>query len=770
MTIPSIPPTPKPKITSAPITQRTIEATPSLAAAAYQMPLGKDDNANLTQIAGLVSKNKELSMLDDAKAQREYARLDPNIQEALKNLWGNASYLPKQEDNKIDVGDLFRMGKNIVASPFKALFKGVEEYTRAIRFAPDVLGGLATGGLEFKDLMRGKTWQEMWDGRSMFDRRGIEELTKVHGHARVYIASKLLSGASLGEIVDGYGPIDKDFEAAFADALDPDSGFNSIMDQVQSTHMDIGRELMRSIYNVKSSYGLGRNSQKAFSTQAKTMNLVYEIALDPLTYLSAGTVNIAKYGIKGARVIKANEALTKMAEVSGPDIVRIMEMPGVKEYWDELGSHVKTLAENRGVADSVAASQAREQIKKKFWLFDSEDKLKILSDAKIFNHQDATRYFGNGSTDSISNYVKISRGRLDGTTFYADGALIARQYRIGSSKIADDVLKSFGLRKPVAAETQAKISEEVKQAGFTGKTEPGAFDTVATTDLRAGFINKLLRLFERAPNGEIIHMDENAYKSVGTFYRYARLILPKMHAKALSEEFLASDMANRFMLIRGVYMGIMQKVGLDHIVGGPEVMENTIARLGAEGGHFGVQLAEEVPEHFKASLDAVNNEELTKAIGGKLLLDTGPVQFNQLRNFISGLNIPELKTIFADGKIEAKSNNKMLKVRHIGGMTEKAIVDKFMKNWTFFTLAPQLGVRSAIDEGFMHFLTLPGSILRKYVFGEGRAYGNFRAAFTGQNDQLGMIKDFFLRRVGKSPIQFYEKASAAAAKEANVAA
>lgn len=788
MSYPIQPVEPKPKFVN--FSQRTIDATPNLAAAAFQVPISKNDNANLTQIAGLVSKHKELMQLDHSKAYREFLRLDPGIQEQLKGLWNDPVYSKEQlAQGTSFLGKVENVGRSIVhaaVNPFETLFKGAEEYVHLIRVLPDTVGALATGGLKFSDLMNGKTWQEMWDGRSMFDKHGIDQLTNVYGHANVYIASKLLSGSSWGEIIDGYGTVDKEFETAFSQAIDKTSNFNKIMADVQSTHLDIGRELTRSMFNVKSSYGMVGSKRDAFSQDAKAYNLIAEIALDPLTYFTAGTADIVKLGLEGARAAKATEALIAMGGRSGTDFERLFAMPGVSKYWDELGGAVERLNHYRNVEkDSVKAGQVRSFIAKNFKLYDSEAKLKILIDNELFSSERALNYFGGGSGDSFTNFSSLLKGRLDNTTFWRDGAIISRQNRFVNSKLSDSVLDTFGLKKAEDVATHGVLTDAFKEIGYTGKVTKDAFEVIANSD-RIGFMNRLKRMFEISPSDQKVFMtDEKAHLSVTTVYRYARLITSKTHAKALAEEFLASDMANRFILMRGIYAGIMEKTGLSHITGGTEVMEKTIGKLGAEGGFFGAQIAENVPDYFRKTvettqldqagipfvtkneikLDAITQDQIDKSVHDKILLNTSPIHLNQLREQISGLNINGIRTIFADAKLLA-SSSKIQRLRHIGGMTEKSFVHKLMKQWTFFSLAPVLGIRSTVDEFFMHMLSLPGDTLRKYIFGEGRRLGNFAAAYTGDASKLGMFKEYILRKTGSSPIEFHKIANAKAIEKA----
>jgi len=75
--------------------------------------------------------------------------------------------------------------------------------------------------------------------------------------------------------------------------------------------------------------------------------------------------------------------------------------------------------------------------------------------------------------------------------------------------------------------------------------------------------------------------------------------------------------------------------------------------------------------------------------------------------------------------------------------------------WSIFTLFPRLGVRSAIDEGFMYALTAPGRDILNFVKNEGRKTGRASAAYTGSSAAEGPVGSTLRKLFGKGPSSQY---------------
>ena len=69
--------------------------------------------------------------------------------------------------------------------------------------------------------------------------------------------------------------------------------------------------------------------------------------------------------------------------------------------------------------------------------------------------------------------------------------------------------------------------------------------------------------------------------------------------------------------------------------------------------------------------------------------------------------------------------------------------------WTFFTLAPRLGIRSAIDESFFFILTAPRQALLKNIPGRNMAKmaGRTMTAYSGSNSSIGVVSNFVRRKL-----------------------
>jgi hypothetical protein len=66
-----------------------------------------------------------------------------------------------------------------------------------------------------------------------------------------------------------------------------------------------------------------------------------------------------------------------------------------------------------------------------------------------------------------------------------------------------------------------------------------------------------------------------------------------------------------------------------------------------------------------------------------------------------------------------------------GGATQGKLASDLVSFWSLFTLFPRLGIRSAIDEGFLYYLTAPAQQVFDFASRKGHKLGRVATAYTG---------------------------------------
>lgn len=682
------------------------KTSPNLYAAAKQGNLNAQQGTQLEQFSWTIQKNKNLMQLPVEDARKEFFKLEADAQEKIKFLYPDATYAQEADTTSDYAVAALKSTAKIAASPLIGLFKGLTAWTRIIN-TPYLMARQAAQG---EGLFNKQTFTDAWDGRRVYDNGALDETIKYFGEERVAVAKGLLSGLKPGEIVAANGEVTQKMLDALQEAYNEPEKFKQVMDGVKYAQVSPGRDILR-MFDTKPT---NSNLQQDY-IDGKTKNLsgaidfIYQLAIDPLSYLTFGGSSILKRGDKLAAIVqKHGTAGVRQIFATEPDVVKL---------WDGLGSEIKRL---KDAPDTAARSTIIRDIKTNFPAYNNDEAIKLLERNDITDAKSALGYF-----EQVENVPLFLSGRVDGVQYFRNGVATARSQRRlgeGMARWLDKELNYTGrTTKEIATEGEDAF-KTLSTLGKEGELWAENIDDIKKFYRGMSRKEKLAQRFARSPQGGVILLGEDAYKTADNFRAVARQVLPRDLADFVTQKFITSEANDQVVIMRNLYVGVMQRYGLDGHPDGKKLMDEILkSKFGDKEGLSIVSQLEVNPAFA---------EEIGK-VGLKVEDDvlkyesSGIIHPFQEAGAIGSLNYIEIAQMA--GQIKSKKNL----IGAMGGATQLKIADDFVNAWSVLTLFPRLGIRSAIDEGFMFLLTAPGREVFDLALRRGHRLGKMATAYTG---------------------------------------
>ena len=682
------------------------KTSPNLYAAAKQGNLNAQQGTQLEQFSWTIQKNKNLMQLPVEDARKEFFKLEADAQEKIKFLYPDATYAQEADTTSDYAVAALKSTAKIAASPLIGLFKGLTAWTRIIN-TPYLMARQAAQG---EGLFNKQTFTDAWDGRRVYDNGALDETVKYFGEERVAVAKGLLSGLKPGEIVAANGEVTQKMLDALQEAYNEPEKFKQVMDGVKYAQVSPGRDILR-MFDTKPT---NSNLQQDY-IDGKTKNLsgaidfIYQLAIDPLSYLTFGGSSILKRGDKLAAIVqKHGTAGVRQIFATEPDVVKL---------WDGLGSEIKRL---KDAPDTAARSTIIRDIKTNFPAYNNDEAIKLLERNDITDAKSALGYF-----EQVENVPLFLSGRVDGIQYFRNGVATARSQRRlgeGMGRWLDKELNYTGrTTKEIATEGEDAF-KTLSTLGKEGELWAENIDDIKKFYRSMSRKEKLAQRFARSPQGGVILLGEDAYKTADNFRAVARQVLPRDLADFVTQKFITSEANDQVVIMRNLYVGVMQRYGLDGHPDGKKLMDEILkSKFGDKEGLSIVSQLEVNPAFA---------EEIGK-VGLKVEDDvlkyesSGIIHPFQEAGAIGSLNYIEIAQMA--GQIKSKKNL----IGAMGGATQLKIADDFVNAWSVLTLFPRLGIRSAIDEAFMFVLTAPGREVFDLALRRGHRLGKMATAYTG---------------------------------------
>ncbi len=157
---------------------------------------------------------------------------------------------------------------------------------------------------------------------------------------------------------------------------------------------------------------------------------MYQIMIDPLTYVTFGLGPIARLGLTRA------SKLANLAKLGADGIdIAFEKFPEVVQAWDNLGPQVKRYTEAKG--DAVAQKNIKDEILKitKGTQFDTDEAIELLAANKVFDAASAKQYFS-----QMSDFALFFGGRTHSTQrFVGNHVLHASKTRAVKRNITQNI-------------------------------------------------------------------------------------------------------------------------------------------------------------------------------------------------------------------------------------------------------------------------------------------------------------------------------------------
>ena len=717
------------------------EVSPNLYTAAKSAGLKPNEINQVEQMSYAIKKHRKLAKMEDDKARKEFDRLNGKAQEQLKFLFKDAEYLQAMPTAADRVQGVFGGALKIAASPLIGLFKLGGQYNRLINTPYKVARQVAQG----EDLFDGKTWTDAWNGTDMYDVGALDKAKSYFGDTDVFVAQGLLDGKTPGEILESYGKIDDKVLASIQKAYDDSTNFKQVMDNVKFAQISPGRDLVRMLDTRPPkggglSYDYVNDSEKKISG---TLDFIYQIAIDPLTWLTGG---LSKGITKGERI---KNSVLKAIDNGVPieravDAVFKSEPKLVKLWQEDLGPAIKKYDESTG----AAKAEAFNEISRNFPGYADRKAVEVLARGKAFDAAGAKSYF-----EGAANLHLMLSGRVDGITYIRNGVVTAKKRRLLGENLStylDSVFNST--RRTTFAGTARETDEAVDAAmepiikALTSaddsvkrltKPDQADFAVVLEANKEITRWKKIGLMIARSPAGAEVRTGRNAIETAGNFTARARLLLPRDMAEALTVKFLASTADEQYVILRNLDAATMYSMGLGGEQRGIELIETTLRNKYGSTSGFATKVESKVnPEHAKLMPEGSIKENES----GLYLDGVGPVHPYQSTWAVGSLPYDEIGSMVWSIKSTGDKPSKKNLIYAIGGATQGSFSKKIVDAWSILTLFPRLGIRSAIDEATMFVLAAPSRDLRAFAFGAGRKMQNFTRTFTGSKDTTGPIR------------------------------
>ena len=723
------------------------EANPNLYAAAQRANLSPAERNQIEQMSWAIKKNRELSRMRPEVARREYDSLDPDVQETLKFFYSNAEYMKEPPDfSDRAVGTLKFVGKTL-ASPLIGLFKVAGAYNRILN-TPYLVYRQITQG---ESIFDAKVWSDSWDGKDIYDNGALAEAIDNFGKEKVFVARQLLQGRRPGEILEAYGDLTPGIVNAMTEAFnDPDS-FKQVMDATKYAQVSPGRDIAR-IMDTKPPKNGGPAGDYIDGTTKNVsgaIDFMYQILIDPLTWITGGT---SKAITRGSQLAEMATKAMNAGDSSAMAVSRVFADDGVRKLWDEqIGPDLKRLADATNDAERASI---RKFIGRRYSGYNNDEAIDFFVRNKMFDATQAEKIFGDAE-----NTMLLLSGRLDGISFKRNGVATARNQRrltYGLNKLLDDVFNATtsktGIRK-TTDELNAKGEEAFAVLSKSGEEVDKAINPalreVLDIDKDVSLFRRTLlavgRAAARNPGGQPILTGDNAIKTADSFRQVARQVLSRDLAEFTTQKFLRSTEDEQVVIIRNLYGAIMMRAGLEGTPAGREFMEQILSKTLNEKAGFTTTsrtpISEEIAKLLSPHTVRIQN-------GQAELLRSGAIQPSQLANAIAPLPYEEIAAVAYAVRTKNIQSKRDL-IYAIGGATQNRLARNFVDFWSVFTLFPRLGIRSAIDEGFMYAMTAPLKDLYQFAVGVGRKFGRGTTAYTGSKEASPLITDKFRKLFGR---------------------
>jgi hypothetical protein len=761
-------------VTLSPVAKRELDpivgkVAPALYAAGSTAALSSEEQNLLENWSKVKDLHDGLMALPNAQAEKKYNLLTPAYQKALYDYYGidygtkpsNSDLVEseawrKTQGNPNQDKSFFDNARQVVASPFRWIMGGAQKYAHILTTPIHMLENSAINNQSFWSKAN---VEASFSGKMLYDNGELNKLIETHGQETAYVATHILAGEGLEQIIQSYGPKSKALLAVINQVLNDSANFQVIIEDFDRARLSPGRDVARW---VNKAFGIKTEENKGlFKFGSGLIDAAFVIAADPLTYLTFGS----------SAVLKGASQSTKLAEklLETRSIADHFANPNVARFWDGYGKQIDALKIAREENNTAKAAEITNNIQRNFAEHGTIEEIEtFLSGAKgvdgPFSFKD---YFL-----KLDDFSSLLRGATADTRYAREGVAIARKTRATTLGIKQKVHEFFvgkaDYSKLNDVDVDTFLNEALKVgADRTGTVSWEVLDKLTDAKLERGFRAFVRRQTSYAPGSTAIKTGDDAVETAEIFRRQAFVALnDRVLSDTLTQHFLEATQADRINIKRYIDEATFRRFGV-HKMGstGREFMDKILDASYGTKDSFLARENLEMPKHSGSSR------------AGQELESVGPVLSHQFQDRIKAINWRTVKEFTAGkyvGEDLANESNMEKAARIIGGAYSNKVSNAITDAWSVLTLIPQLGIRTAWDEGyqFAMYMNLP---MIKNIWNAKRMQ-KVMAAYNGNPAAYGPAKAALFKTLERitgskvGPVSFIDKETKFAMREAAFAA
>jgi len=697
-------------------------------------------NAELNGWAGIQNVSQRLSSINDvAEANKEYNKLDKGIQDIIAQQNPDALFIQKDKKTKLT-----------------KVFDGLRSYANAVTGLYRVTKFANQENISFS-----KAWDLAGaNGEAVFDRDRVQKVDTFYSKGVAKVAKMASMGKTAGQILANLNLANPEELQAYEDYLDVQN--NKIMQEALGDYnlakISFGRDLAYDVFKLRVKPGeYGTAKRKAFGIVSATGDLATNIVFDPLSYIpyigaasKLGSIGVLK-AIKAAEGAGAVNSAAYKATLSakiGDAFDNPIYGKAVTRFYDNAGAQIERYAKGTDPEKAQAFSILNRQFGKDI----SPQLLQKLVKAEVFNASVAKKFL-----QDAQNFDNL----INGTRIYGKPVLPTYSiYRGFKNEIKDALLRKTGISTTKVGVTAAGITAEtlLKTIAKTDFLKDDAARNELMTAIKesAGKASKFTRTFEIAPttrnikygrvtlkDGTVIDEGLESLKDVVSLGRIANLSRPD--ADELGRLWVTASVAERKNIHKGLVFAISDSLGLYQGMDNAQLM-------GEIEKFYGVQqyakdelltpaIYKALPDESKKFLDKVFNKDggvlkSIKKVGGAVPWNPARLGSDNAAATMEHQLVFELKTPDLRAIRSAVYSRKGAQLKSLGAVFNNKYSESIVSTWTFLTLVPRLGIRSAIEEiGVFGLVATPKQLVSLIT----RGYRTSRA----KNRSLNADSKFF---------------------------
>lgn len=760
-----------------------------------------DESAIIQTLLSLNTLNDRLNKNQDLHASRkEFANLEPVVRQGLQFMNPGADYQTKSPS-------LLRSAVNnlggIVTSPFRNVVGAAENYIKLTNNTYKMYRGfLDTGKTDkeaFEYILSKKSWSDSFNGKNQWDEVSNDRLTEKHGYAMSFLVKGIIEGRTPSEIIKEYGDISVDggeFEDAFRKWSNDDVAYKNAFAEYKTYQINPGNDLtnwansnhppsdggvwsyiiptgLTAVSPISTVNAMMQGSAAVvadkklnqwkvlnpnpfgadeFVSPSGSINAIYQLAVDPLTYLTFGSSRAMLQAEKLAETFIATSK--KYGSIQAVRDLSLVPEWATKQK--RLVESINNLRDARAAGSNVDAGFIRTEISKNFPDAPSE-LIKRLVTVKVRN--EAEELVPITDYDSLLKFYELGEntkyiisGKLQGNMYYRENHVMlerrTRKMTDGMRSLSDQIFNGIDRQalkgnKPIpdkVFETEKAFDEyfsiPIEQRLDNKIVNPKTDKVFAKLDMqKKNILRRLSTLSARHPENVMLYtVDDMVYKSEDALRDYFRLVIDdKLNANILLERYFRISPDERLNMLASLYKLYTDKIGMTAIPEGVAIQRATLEQMYGITRQMG-PVPFETPAHlFKEGVVTI------------------PPGASRISQTTLGVSMPNFYKIATD-IYEIKGLRKNL-LRHasLNGVTNNPALKAIIDGSIFLMLVPKIGVKASVDDA-IHLLMV-SHIKNIYATFNGKGSGMHNAlmGYTGSESTQGYFKSRYLDLIKRNP-------------------